>query len=105
MFNNIDEAARSIVDFCEQNKDKRSCIVILSEQTSEEDVSTIVAVTGKGGMLKGAISTALCKNKDLRSLMMGGFTHSFLRMMMEGEVKENPEEGTQEAENQAEEEK
>ena len=91
MFNTFDEAARALVDFCEQDK-KKSCIVILSEQTSEEDVQTIVAVNGTGGLLKGSIACALAKNKRLRSLFMDGVTRSIFRLITEGEATDDPEE-------------
>lgn len=99
MFNNIDEAAKAIVDFCEQDENKRSAILILSEQTSEEDVSTVVVVNGKSGMLKGSMATSLAKNADLRGLFMEGLSRSIARVIVSGvENKETESEHKSEEE-------
>lgn len=87
MFTNIEEAARTIVEFSEQNHEKRSVIVILSEETPDDKVQTIVGVSGKGGQLKGSIASALAQDKKLRNLFLEGVSRSLAHLIIDGETK------------------
>lgn len=97
MFTNIDEAAKGMVEFCEQDGKKRSVVLILSEQENEEDVSTVVSINGTSGLVKGSIATALAKNSDLRGLVMDAFASSIAKIIIRGVVPEDAKEETKES--------